>query len=724
MDVEKTKDAKIWQYWTMFRRRWIPATSVFLGVFILLLINALSKTDIYRSQGLLLFKSENSDAGIRDLEGLSLAGVRTSEDELATHIEVMLSKPILEGVATSIQTPSDEENTFRAEDLRQAFKITPIEKTRVLKVGFDNPNPHIAQTAVNQIMLSYIRNNLARNRAASISVRQFIDEQLPEVKQRLFEAESAVRRFREAYNIVEPETSARVFAQKQSDLQTNVEMTNAELQNLEAQILDAQQKIGMTSTEALAVSALSSSTAVQDSLGELETVERDLAIAKATLSPNHPQIQNLEEEQTQLQGVLQGSVSRLIGTPNSPSGMYQTDLVRDELMTKLVELEVKRDGLRSQIAVAEDYQRLYQQQANLIPGIEQQYRELMREFKAAEGTYAALLKSLQEVRVTENQTIPTVEVIETASLPLNPIYPNRIADVVRSLVLGILAATGVVYLLEASDRKLKTADAIREVYPYPLLGAIPFFRDNQSSVEHLETLHQGHSALGESYRILQSNLKFLNSDNALQALVVSSAIPSEGKSTTIASLAVTLADMGHSVLLIDADTRRPSQHQLWEVSNQEGLSSFLSNPEEQEIIPYLKSVLDNVDLMTAGVIPPNPLLLLDSDRMRQLITSQTEKYDYVIIDAPPISVATDALVLSKMTNGLLLVARPDVIEKNIACRIQESLIQFDVHVLGLVVNGILTKNETSTYYYHQYYTAEVHSEINNGKLTANDKVKF
>jgi capsular exopolysaccharide synthesis family protein len=182
----------------------------------------------------------------------------------------------------------------------------------------------------------------------------------------------------------------------------------------------------------------------------------------------------------------------------------------------------------------------------------------------------------------------------------------------------------------------------------------------------------------------------LNSDNELKIIAVSSTVPGEGKSTVSANLAAALAQMGRRVLLIDADMRNPSQQATWKILNLTGLSNVLAGMAEPE--NAIQHMLPNLDLISAGITPPNPIALLESHRMTHLLEEFSESYDYVIVDTPPLLLVADGLILAKVADGLLLVARPEVLNSTAAASVKATLEQSSINILGLVVNGVNVKD--------------------------------
>jgi capsular exopolysaccharide synthesis family protein len=232
-------------------------------------------------------------------------------------------------------------------------------------------------------------------------------------------------------------------------------------------------------------------------------------------------------------------------------------------------------------------------------------------------------------------------------------------------------------------------------------------KDSELSVPELVVRDNPRSPTSESYRMLHANLKFLSSDKPLKAIVVTSAVPQEGKSTVSANLAAAMAQRERKVLLVDADLYCPLQHHIWDVPNQVGLSNVLVG--EVNFKTAIKEVMSNLSVLTAGVMPPSPAALLDSRRMAALIEDCSSHYDFVIVDAPSLSVAADAPVLGRMADGVLLVVRPGVVDSVSATSAKEVLKQSGQNVLGLVVNGVVPAREPHSYY---YFAKEYYAEKN------------
>jgi capsular exopolysaccharide synthesis family protein len=288
-----------------------------------------------------------------------------------------------------------------------------------------------------------------------------------------------------------------------------------------------------------------------------------------------------------------------------------------------------------------------------------------------------------------------------------------VAGVVAGSLLYVITA----FLLELRQPSLQTLKEIRHLFDYTLLGMIPNSRKKrvlprvigEKRLLNAQVVDTPNALIAQAYNSLQANLKFISPDHQLQTIVVGSSVPQEGRSTVAAKLSVAMASLGSRVLLVDGDLHHPQQHHIWGLINQVGLSQVIV-----EQIPWyqaIASVLPNLDVLPSGLIPPNSLALLNSQRMESLIREWRNEYDFVIFDTPPLLLLADALTLSKFSDGILLVVRPGVINSASATATQELLGQSGQNVLGLVVNGV--EDESGNYYHsaEHYFQASADVEL-------------
>ncbi len=305
----------------------------------------------------------------------------------------------------------------------------------------------------------------------------------------------------------------------------------------------------------------------------------------------------------------------------------------------------------------------------------------------------------------ENQEVGNVRVISSAEVPMLPSNSASLIslELIAGGILGGFLGLSVSILLELLDRSLRTEYEARRFFnQFPVIGTIPVwypqdwpvaeegeYQDINYNLPLLGNIPSPESplyAVTVAYRRLQTNLKLINREQKARILAVTSSIPGEGKSVTAANLAISLSMLSHRVLLLEADLAAPQQHEIWRLTNVWGLGNVL----QEQIISEqaIQSITPNLDIMSAGIVTPGLVALLDSERMEMLVRRMSEVYDYVIVDSPALLVAPEMLSLSKLTDGVLLVLRPGVLNKADAASAQETVRQTDLNILGLIVNGV------------------------------------
>ena len=286
-----------------------------------------------------------------------------------------------------------------------------------------------------------------------------------------------------------------------------------------------------------------------------------------------------------------------------------------------------------------------------------------------------------------------------ASLPDRPSNQQPRRTVLIGFILAIAAAIGVALLVEYLDNTIKTADDIEKRYQLTVLGAIFETKKNENIENIIEVDSQ--SPVAESYRMIRSSLLLSSADHPPRTILITSMKAQEGKTSTSINLARTMAQMSGKVLIIDADMRKPSVHSLLDVPNNTGLSSYLSGNADEKIIHQLAG--KNLHVIPSGPIPPNPVELISSHRMKTLLADMRREFDCIIIDSPPIIHLADGLILSTLVDGTVLVARVGSVTTDIFMAGLKKLSNFRPHILGVVLNGMNTRlTGAHSYYYYHY----------------------
>ncbi|WP_414753741.1 GumC family protein [Anabaena sp. CCY 9910] len=703
------------QYWLIAKRRWLLIATIMGSVFGVTGLLTFSQKPIYEAEGKLLF---NKQSGVSSLTGVSeqlgqLSGVTNLSNPLETEAEIIRSNPIIQKTIAESQLKDEQGKPLEIDDFLRNLKIKSVRGTDILQLTYRSANPEEATAIINRLMNTYLENNVRNNRSEATAAREFLSKQLPLVEAKVTEAEAALRRFKEKYEVVSLQEEAIQGVKRLNELSGQVTLLRAQLVDARTRSGALQNQLALNTKQAMALSSLSQSNAVQQVLSEYQKVQDQLAVERSRFTDEHPVIANLLNKEQALKEQLEGRVSKTLGSSQPiPEQDLQIGELKQTLTANLVQVEVERLGLENQVGVLMKAFVLYQARLRVLPKLEQQQLQLQRQLQIAQTTYEQMLKRLQDIEVVENQNVGNARIVSEALLPKTPVSPRIFLSLALGGFLGFFLAIGAALLLEAGDKSVKTLEEAQQLLDYPLLGTIPAFDQKArlargESITELPVLNNPYSSVNAAFEMLQINLGFSFSDKKLKVIVVSSSVMNEGKSFIAANLAVATAQMGKRVLLIDADMRRPRQHEMWQQPNLMGLSNVLVG--QATLAEATKEVVINLELLTSGTIPPNPAALLDSQRMNGLLQQAAQDYDYVIIDTPPLSVLADASIIGKMADGMLLVARPGVLN-SAAAKTTKTLIEHSrVSVLGMVVNCVATDSNDYGYYYSHKNTGDNNS---------------
>ena len=709
MESREAIDINLQNLWLSIKRRWLPAAAVFGSVLGLSTVVALSQKPSYLAQGKLLLKKSDKAAltQFSPTDSSQLEPLTQEGNPANTEIEIIRSLGLAKKTIDVLNLKNVKGEPLKPTQFIGNLNLKNLPSTDVVQVAYESNNPQEAAAVVNKHMSLYVENNIFSNRAQTAAAGDFIAKQLPKTELRLREAEASLRRFKEQNHVVNLAEEGKSAVAVIKEIEDQITQTEAALAQANTRTKSLQKEIAINSQDIRPISSLNQSVGVQKVLAELQQIEGELVVLQTRFYEGHPNVEQLQSKKASLKALLQSRITQSLGTPKQVSDKdLQIGDLKQKLTEDMVNSEVERLSLSSRLAYLSKTKSAYQQRTNVLPRLEQKQGELEREVRAAQATYEILLRKLQEIRVEENRNIGNASIIEIAQVPEQPVGGKKVIFLGLGSVLGALLATATILILEISDKSIKTPKEAREAFGYTLIALIPHvgkkvsFRNKKQewSTPSILVKDNPRSLIAENYRMLQANLKFLTSDRALKAVVVTSSVPKEGKSTVSANLAAAIAQLGRRVLLVDADMRCPTQHHIWNLTNAAGLSNIIVN--QAEFKSTVQEVMPNLNVLTAGVMPPNPMALLDSQRMASLVQRFTQLYDFVIIDAPPVVVAADALTLGKMTDGVLLVARVGLLDYSSAATAKESLDCSCQNVLGIVVNGVHIEKQ----HYDKFHT--------------------
>ena len=700
-------DLDLSRYLLALKRRWLPGASVFIVTAILAAYATSFMKPTYEARGKLLFSVDPSATLIGVAPGIGqLKPLQNNQTPLTTQIEVLYSNPIVQETIKRLNLTNEEGELIESETLKKLINIKIVGATDVIEISYKSSDPKEAADVINTLMEIYIENNIKSNQSTAEAAGKFlIEKQIPQIEAEVKQYEEELRKFKEKYNILDLAQESQSAVLEMAFLNREIASLESQFNGVKSQSVALQNQLNLNLEQAIALNIQSDSPIVQAAYQELQVVEQELANERKRFLDGHPIVVDLERKKAIVTSALEESIEKAVGKGRKiPYGLLKTNdgTVKENAIEKLINAETQSLNLRRQLDSLYKSRSSYQKRAAIIPKLEEQQAKIERKLEVAKSTYELLLTKFQEVEVAKNQSTGNAKIIDKALVPTKG-STGKTKVLGLGILMGMFLGTSSILLLEIRDKSLKTVQEIQGILPYPLLGILPLFSKKTLSNQEYQDWQlppiivrdAPESMVSEMYRMIQANLKFLSSDKEVKVITVSSSVPGEGKSTVSANLAAAIAQLGRKVLLVDADLAHPCQHHMWNLLNKEGLSHILAG--QAEFSPDTSQKIDKLDILTSGVTPPNTLALLDSQKMASLVETAAQKYDFVIIDAPSLIFKADALTLGLMSDGILLVERPRIVDRDGAIRAKEMLERSNQNVLGLVINGI-NENESNNYY--------------------------
>lgn len=691
-------DIDLGKYLLVLQRRWLPAMLVLGTVTTLSVLFATTREPTYYATGKVLVKLDRTPS----LAGLDIPGQKSigepdavglQSDPIATEVETILSLSIAKETISELALRDDSGIPLSPEDFFSSLEVNPIPGTDMIRIGYQSTDPELAAAIVNKIIEVYRNNNIAVKQSEAIAAREFITRQLPNTEQAVYRAETALRQFKEQNQIVvlSEESVETVKAIQQLDGQIN--QAKAQLATVSARSTDLQKRLGMNPQRALQATALSQSPAIQDAFTQIRAVQGELDLARSRYRSTHPAIAGLERQQSMLQDRLKSRVAEAIGIQNVPRQDLQMGQLEQDLTANLLQTEVERIGLMSQINQLSQLQANQRQRANAFPRLEATQRELERRLNVAQSTYEALLQRLQEVQVAENQTIDNIRVVSQALVPEQPNSSKKLI-VLAGVLVGTILAAVVAFAIDLSDRSVKTVGEARDLLGLPILGVVPLLT---AGTPNWQQSGEGDiTRMTQAYRMLQANLGFVSAHTGQKVIVITSSVSAEGRSQVAANLAVASAQAGNRVLVIDADLQQPTQHRVWNCQNGQGLVDVLGAGIKPE--NAIQTLAPNLHLLSAGDSSANHLAAFNIRKISALIEQIGHTFDLILIDTPPLTQTADASILGTLADGTLMVVRPRFVQTADVKAARGLLRLSGQHVLGMVINGVEHVSNPSQYF--------------------------
>jgi polysaccharide biosynthesis transport protein len=738
------------QIWRTIRKR------KFLILIIVVIATSIATLEIYRTKS--IYQASASIQIQKDAASLVKAGntvIQTDDsDNINTYIYMLKSRPLLQDVVANLQlnaNPRFMDVTRRksiAEALKtitgklssplsdtasdQAGKTTSIDATgtlirsdeerarlapyanvvashlsieqlpnaRLLVVSFTHTDPAIAALVANGVAQNFITRSFQNKTKKFTNAKDWLDRSTRELKAKVEQSEIALLDYTRDHNIMSTDEKSSLATDKYLRLHEQVSRLETD-RVLKGSLLE-EVKAGRV-TKLPESFADVDTNALQKKIQELsiEAAQLDL-----TFGPKNPKVIEIRQRLKALQEQADSSRKTL---EERLRAEYERAL-RDE--TSLKELLAKAKTEAGQ-----------QSQATI------QFTILKQDVDTAKGLYKEFLEKTSQADIEVAEQDNNLLLAEPAEVPRSPVGPQRFRAILITLFLSLCGGIGLAFFLEYLDNTIKTVEDVSRYAQLPALSVIPAMAGNQqarigskskgkkafagsngssqtalshpSGLDH--TLFDSRSTAAEAYRVLRTSVLLSAAGSPPKTILVTSGQAGEGKTTTTINTAISLAQLNASVLVIDADLRRPSAHKMFGIRSPRGLSTYLSrNVDLHSLIQKLE--IPNLSLLPCGAIPPNPAELISSEKMKNMIKELSAQYDHILIDSPPLINVTDPVILSTMVDGVILVVHGGKSNKHVIQRTRRELMNVGAKIFGVVLNNVdLKRDGYNDYYYNRYY---------------------
>jgi len=575
-----------------------------------------------------------------------------------------------------------------------SMSVKRVPNSRLLDVTFEATDPELAARIVNAHLNNFIEQNFRSKYDAATQASNWLAGQLNEMKIKVENSEDARIVYERENQIWTVDEKEDISTQKLSDL--NKQLTEAQTERINREAIYQLARSGSFD----AIPAVRESIVVQDILKQESLLTAQRADALNQYGPKFPKVVRLEAQLKDLEQLVAREKTNIA---NQIEAEYHSARQRELLLQQALDQQKVETNRMAERLV--------------------QYNILKREAEANKELYDGMLQKLKEAGITAGLRSSNIRVVDPALVPTYPSRPNKSRNIMLSILVGLVGGIGLSLLREYLDNTIKTPDDIERLAHLPSLAVVPSLSNyngkhrsrfskllkapaiaGKEDRAELISHNMPQSQMSEAFRALRTSLLLSQADHPPQVILMTSALPREGKTTAAVNLAVTLAQLGDKTLLVDADLRKPGINRALSLvdGKHAGLSSYLAGVSSLDLITVPHPAITNLAAIPTGPIPPNPADLLSSRRLTELIAELRTRYKFVVIDSPPIMAATDAVILSVLVDGVLLVVRSNETPKEAFTRTRDLLAGVKCHMLGVVLNAV-DASSPDYYYSYRYY---------------------
>jgi capsular exopolysaccharide synthesis family protein len=672
------------------RRKWL-AIQACLVVALTATIGTFLLTPTYTVYAKIYMKKAENPAAGGDVPGVTeLVSLVPPSSAVTVGQNLASSRPIIEQMVTRLQLRNDVGELRRPDEVltsgllyalfpKPLIEVSVIPSTEIFQIAATSTDPQETTMMANTVAELIVEQGRRDTQEQYGSAMAFISEQLESVKVQYETSLEDLKAFKEREQTVNLGTETQVAVQQLADLLKRKEDDIVELAQAKAKQETLRRQLGRQNGEAVGTLALSENPQLRALKERQAELEVKLTEALATFTEAAPQVKSLRSQID----YTKAQVAREVG-------LHQVSAL------ELEALERQIDGLTAHLkGVDASINTFLTSSVSTLPAKAAQQARLELAVTASQRVYESLLEKRNQLGVAEAAVISNIRVLDPAYPPIEPTSPKKLLNIAVGLFLGILTALGLVMLRDYLDDTVRSPDEIQGDGKLPLLVVIPHFRGDPSIASRAPA-----HPMSEAYRHLRNNLKFARADQPLRTLLVTSALTGEGKTTTAANLAISFSREGKTVLLVDADLRRPGLDRFFGRDTSAGLSDVLAGHVSVERA-IVETGVDGLYLLPAGPTPQDPGQLIESSQMQQLVESQAAAFNVVIVDSPPALAVTDALILARHVDGVLAVFESGRVTRQLAATVEAKLKWPNGPFLGAVLNKVrLGPADRHWYGYH------------------------
>jgi polysaccharide biosynthesis transport protein len=574
------------------------------------------------------------------------------------------------------------------------LSVKRVPNSRLIEVQFAAEDPQLAAQIVNTHLQNYVEQNFRSKYDATIQASNWLSAELEELRIKVEKSEDARIAYERENQIWQIDEKQDITTQKLADLSKAVTDAQTDVAQKEALYRMA------VSGNVDALPAARTSSVIANLMTRKSTLDEQYAEALDQYGPNFPKVLRIAAQQKEVDDDLVKARKTMI------------ESVEEDFTTARTHADLLQEALDKQKAEANDLAE------KLV-----QYHILQHDAESNKQLYDGLLQKLKEAGITAGLRSSNIRVVDPALAPTTPARPQKARNILLAFLVGLVGGVGLALFREYLDNTVKSPDDIESLTGLPSLAVVPslpglnanhsrFSRlareaaPQSASGPRVELLSyiQPKSQISEAFRALRTSLLLSQADHPPQVILVTSALPREGKTTAAVNLAVTLAQLGDRTLLMDSDLRKPGIRRALNLTmgKEVGLSSYLAGVSTLDEVTIPHPTINNLVALTTGPVPPSPADLLSSHRMREAIVELRHRFKFIVIDSPPVMAATDPVILSALTDGVLLVVRSGETPKEAFTRTRDLLTAVKCRLLGVVLNAV-DSSAPDYYYSYRYY---------------------